>query len=78
MFQGLQSGHRGVRDGAAFSLWMNLAVGITHRTNAWPSGAPRWSLSGSGSPYGVNSSEMELIQYRSPVGGGPSGKTCPW
>jgi len=25
----------------------------------------------------VNSSEMELMQYRSPVGGGPSGKTCP-
>src|SRR5262245_27229412 len=43
-----------------------------------PSGAPRPSLSGSGSPFGVNSSEMELMQYRSPVGGGPSGKTCPW
>src|SRR5262245_13892244 len=43
-----------------------------------PSGAPRPSLFGIGSPFGVNSSEMELMQYRSPVGGGPSGKTCPW
>lgn len=42
-----------------------------------PSGAPRPSTSGSACPSSVNDNETEFRQCRSPVGGGPSGKTCP-
>ena len=35
------------------------------------------SQPGSISPSGTKRSAAELMQYRKPVGGGPSGKTCP-
>jgi hypothetical protein len=42
-----------------------------------PSGAPRFSASGSALPLSVNDRDTELRQCRSPVGRGPSGNTWP-
>jgi hypothetical protein len=40
-----------------------------------PSGAPRFNMSGSACPCSVKDSDTEFRQWRSPVGGGPSGNT---
>ena len=50
---------------------------IADQAATLPSGSPRPSRSGNGSPLRVKLSETELRQWRSPVGGGPSGNTCP-
>ena len=56
-------------------------IGIAAPSRHHPAGAasapPRCSGSGRASPIGVKPSDTELRQWRSPVGGGPSGNTWP-
>ena len=41
------------------------------------SGLLKFYSSGSSDFKGLKSKEIELMQYRNPVGAGPSGNTCP-
>src|SRR5690606_6162436 len=76
-------GHRGFRAGDAMRAEARGARGYpgaavdAAQAAGRPSGAPRPSRSGSGSPSPVKSRDTEFRQWRSPVGGGPSGKTWP-
>lgn len=69
---------------AAETLWPGEApiVGPERRLPATGASGDEEEIhdlsSGNASPFGTKSRATPLLQYRFPVGGGPSSKTCPW